>query len=224
MDFIEINSGREVVYNFLSRSLIDCPDKQYLQMFEKLYTYLVAIIDDSEDINIIKAKKILLNLINDINASDDKNSIVLKLSKEYTNLFCLGSYSIAPYESVYLSAEKLLKQEPWEEVFSIFNENKFFPKKNANVPEDHIAYELLFMSFLSYRAKESANKSDINELKVIYQKQASFLEKHLLRWINNLCSDISKMANDSNSFYIGIVNFLTGYIDMDYEFLQKVII
>jgi len=105
MDFIEINSGREVVYNFLSRSLIDCPDKQYLQMFEKLYTYLVAIIDDSEDINIIKAKKILLNLINDINASDDKNSIVLKLSKEYTNLFCLGSYSIAPYESVYLSAE-----------------------------------------------------------------------------------------------------------------------
>ncbi|MDY6821685.1 MAG: molecular chaperone TorD family protein [Deferribacterota bacterium] len=223
MNFIEINSGREVVYNFLSRSLIDCPDKQYLKMFEELCTYLVEI-GNNKNVDHIKVKKIFLNLKREINTNIDKNNIIIRLSKEYTNLFCLGSYSIAPYESVYLSVSRILKQKPWEEVSRVFNENKFFTKKNANLPEDHIAHELLFMSFLSYKAKEASKKSDIDELEVIYYKQISFLEKHLFRWTGDLCNDILRKILYGDSFYAGIASFIKGYLDMDYGFLKKVVV
>lgn len=218
MDVVEINKGREVLYNFLFKSLEDAPDKEYLKMFKDLSAYLSEMLDDENNDELTKAKEIFLNFKNMLGSESEEDELLLDLKKKYTRLFYLGGLSVPMYESVYLSPERLLKQEPWEKVLKIFKENRFAPPKKGNYPEDHIAFELLFMSFLSDFAANYAENEDEANLYAIYQKQKEFLEEHLLKWVDLFSDRVLKIAND-DSFYAGIVLFLKNYVKEDYEFL-----
>jgi len=218
MDVVEINKGREVLYNFLFKSLEDAPDKEYLKMFKDLSAYLSEMLDDENKDELTKAKEIFLNYKNMLGNESKEDELLLDLKKRYTRLFYLGGLSVPMYESVYLSPERILKQEPWEKVFKIFKENRFAPPKKGNYPEDHIAFELLFMSFLSDFAANYAENEDEANLYAIYQKQKEFLEDHLLKWVDLFSDRVLKIADD-DSFYSGIVLLLKNYVKMDYEFL-----
>jgi TorA maturation chaperone TorD len=218
MDVVEINKGREVLYNFLFKSLEDAPDKEYLKMFKDLSAYLSEMLDDENNDELTKAKEIFLNFKNMLGSESEEDELLLDLKKKYTRLFYLGGLSVPMYESVYLSPERILKQEPWEKVLKTFKENRFAPPKKGNYPEDHIAFELLFMSFLSDFAANYAENEDEANLYAIYQKQKEFLEDHLLKWVDLFSDRVLKIA-DQDSFYSGIVLLLKNYVKMDYEFL-----
>lgn len=218
MDAVEINKGREVLYNFLFKSLEDAPDKEYIKMFKDLSAYLSELLDDENNDELTKAKEIFLNYKNMLKSESEEDELLLELKRRYTRLFYLGGMSVPMYESVYLSPERILKQEPWEEVLKIFKENRFAPPKKGNYPEDHIAFELLFMSFLSDFAANYAENEDEANLYAIYQKQKEFLEDHLLKWVDLFSDRVLKIA-DQDSFYSGIVLLLKNYVKMDYEFL-----
>lgn len=218
----EINKGRNVVYNFLSKSLLDIPDSRYMGMFEDLHRYLLELLSNSENedmktagetIKIFRKKNIL---------QEDKSQdeVILDLSKEYTRLFYLGIHSVPICESVYLSPVKTNMQEQWEEVKKTYAENNFTPENKGNKPEDHISFELLFMSFLSQKASTAAEQNDGNELTHIYQKQQAFMEEHLLKWIDDLCERILSVSDKESSLYAGIALFLRGYLHEDYKFLS----
>lgn len=222
MNHIEINRGRDVVYNFLSKSLLDIPDSQYMSMFEDLHQYIVGLLsnNDNEDMKMAGETIKMFRQNNILQEEKSQNEVILDLSKEYTRLFYLGIHSVAICESVYLSPSKTNLQEPWEAVKRVYAENKFFPENKGNKPEDHISFELLFMSFLSQKASVAAEQSEDNDLTHIYQKQLAFMEEHLLKWVDDLCEQMLNVSTKKDSLYAGIALFLRGYLHEDYKFLR----
>jgi len=226
MNHSEINRGRDVVYNFLSKSLLDIPDSRYMSMFEDLHQYIVGLLSnsDNEDMKMAGETLILFRKNNILPESKSLDNVILELSKEFTRLFYLGGYSVPYTESVYLSPSKTNMQEPWEAIKKVYAENRFSPENKGNKPEDHISFELLFMSFLSQKASVAAEQNDDNELTNIYQKQQSFMEAHLLKWVDDLCEQMLGVATKRDSLYAGIALFLRGYLHEDYKFLRDMTI
>ncbi len=226
MNHIEINRGREVIYNFLSKSLWDIPDSRYMKMLEDLHEYLLDLLNNSDNEDMKKAGETIMMFRqnNILQGNKSQDNVILDLSKEFTRLFYLGGYSVPYTESVYLSPSKTNMQEPWEAVKKVFTENRFFPENKENKPEDHISFELLFMSFLSQKASVAAEQNDDNELTNIYQKQQSFMEEHLLKWVDDLCEQIFNVSTKKDSLYAGIALFLRGYLHEDYKFLRDMTI
>ena len=219
----EINKGRDVIYNFLSRSLWDIPDSSYLNMFKDLHLDIIEMMKNNNESELQTAGEILESFSRDKLLQNDKNrnDIILELSKEYTKLFYLGSHSVPICESAYLSPMRAYMQEPWEEVKKVYAENKFTPENKGNKPEDHISFELLFMAYLSQKASVESEQINENGLLEIYKIQLSFMEEHLLRWIDDLSEKILNLVTNENSLYAAIVLLLRGYLHEDYKFLRE---
>lgn len=221
MDTIEVNKGRNVVYNFLSRSLWDIPDTKYLDMLENLHLDIIEMLGNNVEDDLQKAGEIFESFSRENLLRNDKNKsdIILNLSKEYTKLFYLGSHSVPICESAYLSTMKAYMQEPWEEVKRVYAENKFVPQNEGNKPEDHISFELLFMSYLSNKASIEAEQDCKDGLLEIYKTQQKFMEEHLLRWIDELSEKVLSLVKERNSLYAAVILLLRGYLHEDYKFL-----
>lgn len=220
LELLEINRGRKILYEFLSKSYYDVPDSKYLDNFISLFDVIESIFSNIDNNDLVKAMLILKNFKNDIiNNKSCKKLLLKELSKEYTRLFYLGNISVPLYESVYMSPDKLMKSEVWEIVKQLYSDNMFFPICYNNTIEDHISMELLFMSFLSNIAMEKSDNYLLVDIKKIYLKQKDFLENHLLKWVQNFSKKIFSITSD-NSFYAGITYFLIGYLNEDYVFIN----
>ena len=103
-----------------------------------------------------------------------------KLRVEYAHLFLLPQ-GVKPFESVYTSREKLMKQEAWQRVRKLYHENGFQLEEGQLHPEDHVSVELAFMSCLIE-----------TESSVVLQKR--FFEEHLQNWIPELLTDVKNSS------------------------------
>jgi TorA maturation chaperone TorD len=108
---------------------------------------------------------------------------------EFTRLF-IGPYKLpcAPWESVYLSAKRLLRQEVHEEVMDFYAQVGL-AIRTPDVMADHIGAELNFLSVLLGRI-------DLNPKKRLYYINAvrRFLDEHLKRWIPHFTRDMEEAA------------------------------
>ena len=87
--------------------------------------------------------------------------------------------------------------------------------------EDHLSYELEFMTILIDRTIEALQKDD-EELAVSYLlQQRNFLEDHLLRWYPMMAEDIAKFAK--TAFYRGVGLITLGFLQSDGEFLRDLL-
>jgi TorA maturation chaperone TorD len=221
LELFEINRGRKIIYDFLSKSYYDVPDSNYLNNFISLFDVIENIFSNVDNNDLIESMLILKNFKNNIvNNKRCKKLLLEELSKEYTRLFYLGGISVPLYESVYMSPDKLMKGEVWETVKQLYNDNMFYPKGYSNTIEDHISMELLFMSFLSNIAMKVSENSLLVNIKKTYLKQKDFLENHLLKWVQNFSKMIFSITTD-DSFYAGITHFLIGYLSEDYNFINE---
>ena len=219
-ELLEINRGRKIIYEFLSKSYYDVPDSNYLNNFISLFDVIESIFSNVDNNDLVKSMLILKNFKNDIvNNKICKKLLLKELSKEYTRLFYLGGISVSLYESVHISSDKLMKSEVWETVKRLYSDNMFFPKDYNNTIEDHISMELLFMSFLSNIVMKNSENSLLVDVRKTYFKQKEFLENHLLKWVQNFSKKIFFITSD-NSFYAGITYFLIGYLNEDYTFIN----
>ena len=134
------------------------------------------------------------------------------LAVDYATVFLAagsndGSAAI-PCESVYTGAKKLVMQEAWEEVSSLYTEHNL--KKNSiysDLMEDHLAVELEFMATLV----RSGSVED----------QKAFLEQHLLNWVSGFTADIDKYARQD--FYKALGRITLGFLQMEQALLNSMI-
>ena len=130
------------------------------------------------------------------------------LAVDYATVFLAagsndGSAAV-PCESIYTSPDKLVMQEAWEEVTSLYS--TYGLSKNNNYPdlmEDHLAAELEFMATLVRTAS--------------IEDQKAFLEQHLLNWLGNFTADIDKYARQD--FYKALGRITLGFIQAECDLL-----
>ncbi len=92
-----------------------------------------------------------------------------------------GEMIAYPWESVYAEGAPLLFQESTASVIESYRAAGFKLKLEANVPQDHISYELLFMALLSSEDR--------------HEEFNLFKEEHLMKWVPEYCDDIQSLPD-----------------------------
>ena len=144
--------------------------------------------------------------------------VELELATEYASLFLnAGRHPVFPYESVYTSEERLLMQEARDEVLSEYRQEGLDKIRGFKEPEDHIAIELEFMSYLCQKTIDLIEKGDKEAALAYLSKQKDFLEKHLMVWVPAFCDDLEQAAK--SDFYRGIARLTKSYLELEKETL-----
>lgn len=147
------------------------------------------------------------------------DGMIDELAADYAKVFlAAGEYEgkgAFPYESVYTSKKRLVMQEAWEQVKSVYSAHHLaLVDAPSDLMEDHIAIELQYMAELCARTIENAEGG-------LLQDQQDFLESHLLNWVPSMCGDMEKYAR--TDFYKAVAKMTVGFLKMDAEMLHEIL-
>lgn len=143
-----------------------------------------------------------------------------KLKSEYTYLF-IGPNSLPapPWESVYLTKERVLFQESTLNVRRAYLKYSFLPSNYPHEADDHLGLELDFMAHLSQVAQDHFDQGRLEEMKAILADQQAFLRDHLLLWIGDFAQDIQK--SKTHYFYPPMADLTKHIVKIDAELLDE---
>ena len=216
---VDMHKGREVIYATLSNIFLNMPTDELFANVEAVFSSFE--LEDSADKMMKDGLKAVQDFIKSRNAlnSEEKKQFDDKVLHDYTRLFCLGD-SVPVSESTYLSPSHLTMQEETGKVFYIYKSCNFDMKHTSNEPNDHIAYELMFMSYLSKGIAQNIVKGDMEQVNSLLHLQKMFLEEHLLKWVEMFSKAVIGFA-ESVSFYAPVCYFMIGFLKDDFEMVKE---
>ena len=132
------------------------------------------------------------------------------------SILAAGSYEkrcATPYESVFTSESGLLMQDARDDVYRIFCESHLEVEESLRMPEDHLSFELEFMARQSEECSSLAREGKVQEALAALSVQKSFLERHLLNWIDDYCDCLDEVAR--TGFYKGVSKITRGFVKAD---------
>ena len=134
---------------------------------------------------------------------------------DYAGLFANASHApVHPYESAYLSADRLLMQDQRDQVVAAYLQESFAVDEDLHLPEDHAGIECAFMARLCQR--EAAAEDHAASLHVA---ERAFVEDHMLAWIPQLCTDVRERA--TTDFYRDFADVLERFVRAEALFLAE---
>ncbi|GAB1535381.1 molecular chaperone TorD family protein [Geovibrio sp. ADMFC3] len=151
---------------------------------------------------------------------------VTELAVDYAGTF-LGAgkteteMSAYPYQSVYTSPKRLLMQDARDRVLAVYRKFGLDRSEKYNEPEDHIFFELEFMSELCKRLSINESRNERAECLRLLNAQRDFITDHLLNWIPSFCRDVERVAE--TGFYKGLAKITTAYLQMDAAIVNDLI-
>ena len=180
----EMTVNRAKIYSYFSKIYRGEVNQELLGIMKHSSK---PIIDDHE---MSIAYNELRNFLEEIEIN---NELVEDLAADYAASFLgIGRHSAHPYESVYLSEDRIVMREPWYEVLKAYHSKGLQKVEWFLEPEDHVAIQLEFMSCLCLKMKEALDKEDTEEVLKYFEAQNNYLNKHLIVWIPQFCDDIVK--------------------------------
>ena len=152
---------RAGLYSLFSRIFREETDEQLLKSMKSRLEEadLSTILNDPSEDSAFKEG--FNNLINFLTKNSITNELQQELASDYASLFLgAGKKPAHPYESVYVSQERIIMRGAWKDVCRIYNEHCLIKEKSFSQPEDHIAVELEFMSYLCLEMKNKIEEGD----------------------------------------------------------------
>ncbi|WP_203557493.1 molecular chaperone TorD family protein [Bacillus sp. B15-48] len=137
--------------------------------------------------------------------SELKDADIAEMEYEFNRLF-VGPKRLEapPYESVYRNTERAVMQSETLAVRRFYeNAGLVLTRKNTD-PDDHLALELEFVSYLL------SNSVEDEDCYVLYEE---FLKKHLFQWVENHCELVREKTE--NKGIIGISYLLEGLLEVE---------
>jgi len=140
-----------------------------------------------------------------LNFSDEE------LAVEYAKLFVGPNEMMAPpYGSMYLDGKKTIMGDSTMEVVRMYQEEGLARDSEFKDLPDHIAVELEFMYYLTFKGMKSREQADDMNFRGFAAKQEIFLSKFLRSWAPQFCDRI-KLGTDNN-FYTYLADCLYVFI------------
>jgi len=154
--------------------------------------------------------------------SVDPKDTIEKLKGEYTYLL-IGPNKLPapPWESVYLTKERLIFQESTLKVRRSYMKYNFLPSNYPHEADDHLALELDFMVHLAKLSQEYFENEKKEKLKSVLLDQKSFLNDHLLVWIGDFAEEIQQ--GKTQYFYPQMANLTNQVLKKDTFVLEELI-
>lgn len=215
---IDIHKGREVCYAVLSDLFLLPPAEETYDKARVLTLFFEDMEKDESSIfyDGLQHLKMFLDKRDKMSLAE-REDLHNKLLLEFTRLFCIGN-AVAMSESVYFSPAHLTMQEITGEIYFLYKRYNFDMKNTSNEPSDHIAYELMFMSFLSKAIALCIEKDKVEECNELLSVQRDFLDKHLIRLAEQFTKATIEVP-ESVEFYGPVAYIMLGFIKSDREFL-----
>lgn len=208
---IDVLEGRRATYQLLTRFFRTEVDETFLATLRE--TRFPA---HTHEPSMDRGHRLVVSYLSHADAD-----VLTELARDFSGTF-IGSgndaYSAAyPFESVYTNPKRLTMSDARDEVLMLYRAAGLEKLESEKESEDHLSYELEFMTILIDRTIEALQKDD-EELAVSYLlQQRNFLEDHLLRWYPMMAEDIAKFAK--TAFYRGVGLITLGFLESDGEFL-----
>jgi len=210
---------RLYLYDVLRRTFLEEPSREFLQALqENKVLELFPFREEDEDIQegLRQAQKDLAenNLLEDQQFES--------LQWDYTKMF-IGPYKLPapPWETAYLTEERLLFQEETLDVRRRYLAYNFLPQNYPHEADDHIGLMLDFMYRLTELALKRYEAGESDAARQILMDQESFLQEHLLNWVPRLAQDVIEHAE--HDFYRGMARVLRGSLRVDLEGVAELV-
>ena len=215
----QIIQQRQNIYAFLKGVYEKELPKEFLAEMPKKMKPLLAI---TELLPNAESKKVVKELIQftETIPSQDLDDLKIKLAADYTRLF-ISINKVPPHPSESIYREGTMMQHSRDEVLKTYWSFGVDKKKEFTEPEDHIAVELSFLTYLCQKANEALKNGDVKEARRYIQGQKHFLETHLVKWVPKLVKDILNTAR--TPFYKAIAVLTKEYIEMDLSATEDIL-
>ncbi len=222
IDLFNITAIRRTVYSFISRGFSHEIDQAFLDQAREHLPMLKELKEKAEDSDYIDGISSMETFLGSI--GDDKE-LIEEYARRFVSVFLHisnDSNNVDPYESVYLSPEKLIMQEPRDRVVEFYAEYGHGVTDKFKEPEDHIAAELGFLASLNGEIlKDIESGKEMAEIVKKLEGQLEFMKKHLLLWLPMLSRDLEK--TDPEGFYSILGKFSHGFCRIDALFLEDLL-
>ena len=135
-----------------------------------------------------------------------------ELSVEYARLF-LGPYELQapPYGSIYLDGNRKVMDDSTIAVLAFYEEAGLSLSKDFHELPDHIAAELEFLYFLTYREIEALQNHDLEKAGDFLEFQERFGDRFLRHWVPPFCDRIRDRSE--NRFYRSLADCLSSFLE-----------
>ena len=199
---------RAYAYDVLRRTFVSEPLQEYLVLMRDTIAQFPFATESEDILKGLEAVKKSLNRSAEISDAERE-----ELHWDYTRMF-IGPYQLVapPWESAYANEDKLLFQKETLEVRKAYLKYSFLPVQFQQEADDHIGLELDFMYQLCLILFDKMKSGDSSYVEVL-EDQKSFLQQHLLTWVDRFCQDV--IGNSKTDFYKGMASILKGYLSLD---------
>jgi len=150
----------------------------------------------------------------------DPEAVLDRLKSEYTYLL-IGPNKLPapPWESVYVTKERLILQESTLRVRRAYLKYQLLPAEYPHVADDHIAMELDFMARLAQMSQKSLEERDMEKLKTLLADQSAFLDEHLLKWVGAFAEEMQ--GAKTRHFYPQMARLTERFLRNDRNLLDE---
>ncbi len=126
-----------------------------------------------------------------------------------------------PYESVFTSAEGLMYQEGYQQVFAAFKSQAVKKRDGLDWPDDHLSFMCEFMALLGRRADAALESGDTAEARRNIELSRDFLDAHILSWYEAFAALAGNII--STRFYRGVLKVARGFFALDRQTLEDML-
>ena len=144
------------------------------------------------------------------------------LQNEYTKLF-IGPQKLPapPWESVYVTRERMLFQACTLKVRKAYLAHGFIPANYPHEADDHLAIELDFMRQLAISASTAFGQHDFEAAHSLLRDQRVFLSEHLLVWIEEFAQNLAEAGK--TEFYPAVAKLASRFVGIDATVLDELL-
>lgn len=208
---------RQMIYSFLGSSFVDLPSAGQVETMVQEQLFDEFPLEISEE-DFQQGLKLLQSWVRE-SERNHFNEVLTLLQEDYTALFIGPGHLLAPpWESVYLTEERLTFGVSTMEVRECYlRHGLVFARKNSE-PDDHFGLEMEFMSKLIAKQCQSFKAGQQEEAALLAREQLCFLQEHILKWLNDFTANI--LNNARTPYFQGLALLARGYLTWDREHLE----
>ena len=222
-DVLDLLYARQYAYDMLRRIFIEEPSREYMQSFvrENMHKFFPF---KENGTGIAEGIKEIEGYFHRHNPGKIEQHYQ-DLHWDYTRLF-IGPFELPvyPWESAYVTKDKLLFQETTMAVRKWYKKYGFQTVETNVEADDHIGLELDFIYHLNELAIKSANSvtpTSVKEVVYLIHEQDQFISAHLGKFAAELANKVAEHAD--TGFYRGAALILRDFIQIDSNVLKELL-
>lgn len=217
--FLEI---RQMVYAFLGSAFLNAPNPTQIRgiIEQKLFNQFPLELEQDDFME-------GLNQLSNWTATNEDSQledILSQLQQDYSRLFVGPAEPLAdplapPWESVYLTEDKLTFGSPTLKVRDFFRKHGLAYERINNEPDDHFGLEMEFMSKLIQMERAYLKKENLEDGIRLSKEQLTFLQEHVMKWAYSFTEQVAEHA--CTDYFKGLALLTRGYLTWDFELLEN---